>query len=69
MAKDLDVRFPPEVRQMVLDLTDPNTDNDWRASKGWLVVRLHDDDDDELAICWVLGHLKVPKRPVNDAKS
>jgi hypothetical protein len=69
MAKDLDVRFPPEVRQMVLDLTDPTTPHDWRASKGWLVVRLVDDDEDEIAVCWVLGHVKVPKKQVNDAQS
>lgn len=69
MTKDLDIRFPPEVRQMVLDLTDPNATHDWQASKGWLAVRLADDDEDEIAVCWVLGHLKVPKRPVNDAQS
>jgi hypothetical protein len=62
MPKDLDVRFPAEVRQMILELTDPECDAVWRATRGWLVTRLEDDDEDELAICWVLGHVKVPKR-------
>ena len=61
--KDLDVRFPPEVREMIIALTDPETDATWRATRGWLVTRLEDDDDeDELAICWVLGHVRVPKK-------
>ncbi len=60
--KDLDVRFPDEVRRMILELKDPESVHTWAASRGWLVVRLEDEDEDELAICWVLGHVKVPKR-------
>lgn len=60
--KDLDVRFPEEVRRMVMDVADPEATMTWLASKGWLVARLEDDDQDEVAICWVLGHIKVPKR-------
>lgn len=62
MPKDLDIRFPAEVQDMILELTDPDSDVIWRATKGWLAVRLDDDDQDEIAICWVLGHIPVPKR-------
>lgn len=60
--KDLDVRFPPEVREMIIALTDPESEATWRASRGWLVTRLEDEDEDEIAICWVLGHVRVPKK-------
>jgi hypothetical protein len=60
--RDLTPRFPPEVQQMILELTDPGKDNQWLSSRGWLVVRLEDEDEDELAICWVMGHVTVPKK-------
>jgi len=69
MAKDLDVKFPPEVKQMVLELSNPESESIWLASRGWLVTRLEDDDEDEIAICWVLGHIKVPKRTINTTEN
>jgi hypothetical protein len=62
MSKDLDIRFPPEVHQMIQEVADSKSAISWLASKGWLVVRLEDDDEDEIAICWTLSHIKVPKR-------
>lgn len=59
---DLDIRFPPDVQRMILELSDPEGSSTWMASRGWLVVRLDDDDNDELAVCWVMTHIKVPKR-------
>lgn len=60
--KELDSRLPPDVQQIVNEMSHPDSDVLWRSYRGWLVLRLEDEDDDELVVCWVMSRSRVPKQ-------
>jgi hypothetical protein len=60
--KALDSRLPPDVQQIVTEMSHPDSDVLWRSYRGWLVTRIEDEDEDELVVCWVMSRIRVPKQ-------
>lgn len=66
--KDPELRLPPDVQQIVSDMSHPDSDVLWRSYRGWLVTRLEDEDEDELVVCWVMSRTRVPKSQTETEK-